>query len=240
MLGKIVRYAYDAAMWTKIIRYRLVFLVGVLVTAAALAALQPTDAAVGSEVGVVLLGLLWMGLALAGLIALNARHPETFLVRTGAFTTPPSANAVLSAGAGTVAPVALAALAAGYTRHHGPDWFQIVVVALLLLLVPLQWYGVLGPFGLFLRPDGVLDRNPLGSIFIPWEAGPAAAPTSSGVKLRLAHPDLVVRRGLRPGTTIGTGADRGFTAWAINRYVAQPDDRPAIGTREGLAQLTSR
>ena len=228
-------------MWTKIISHRLVFLAGVLVTAVVLAVLQQAQIMVVSAVCAALLGILWLGLPVAGLIALNARHPETFLVRDGAFTTPPNANAVLSAGMGTVMPVVLAALAVNEAHlSNGVDRIQIAVVVLLLLLLPLQWYSVLGPFGVFLGPDGVLDRQPFGSIFVPWEAVPAAKPTSSGIKLRVVHPELVVRRGFRPGTTIRTGADRGFTAWAINLYAARPDYRQAIGTNDGLLRLKSR
>jgi hypothetical protein len=227
-------------MWTKIISHRLVFLVGVLVTSVVLAVLQHAHIMIVSAVCAALFGILWLGLLLGGLIALNAAHPATFLVRDGAFTTPPSANAVLSAGVGTVIPVGLAALAvSGAHRSEGIDRFQIAVVVLLFLLLPVQWYSVLGPFGVFLRPDGVLDRQLLGSIFVPWEAVPAAQPTSTGVKLRVEHPELVVRRGLRPGATIRTGADRGFTAWAINLYAARPDYRPAIGTNDGLPNTGS-
>jgi hypothetical protein len=227
-------------MWTKIISHRLVFLVGVLVTAVVLAVLQQAQIMVVSAVCAALLGILVLGLPLAGLIALNARHPETFLVRDGAFTTPPNANAVLSAGMGTMISVALATLAINEAHlSNGFDRFQIAVVVLLLLL-PLQWYSVLGPFGVFLGPAGVLDRQPFGSIFVPWAAVPAAKPTSSGIKLRVAHPELIVRRGFRPGTTIRTGADRGFTAWAINLYAARPDYRQAIGTNDGLLRLKSR
>jgi hypothetical protein len=109
-----------------------------------------------------------------------------------------------------------------------------------LLVLPLQWYGVLGPFGVFLRPDGLLDRQPLGTIFVPWQAGVSAKPTSYGVKLTFARADLVVRRGFRPGTAVRTGADRGFTAWAINLYALRPDLRPTIGTDEGLLWLRSQ
>ncbi|WP_030443779.1 hypothetical protein [Actinoplanes subtropicus] len=228
-------------MWTKIISHRLAFLVGVLVTAVVLAVLVQAKVLVVAEVCAALLFVLWLGLPIAGLIALNARHPETFLVRDGAFTTPPNATAVLSAGMFTVMPMAVAALAVTEGRFsNGVDRFKIAVVVLLLLLLPLQWYSVLGPFGVFLRPDGVLDRQPFGSIFVPWDAVPAAQPTSSGIMLRIVHPELVIRRGFRPGTTIRTGADRGFTAWAINLYAARPDYLHTIGTDEGLLRLKPR
>jgi hypothetical protein len=221
-------------MWTKIISHRLAFLVGVLVTALLLAALQRAHLAVVSAACPVVLAVLWFGLTIAGLAALNARSPETFLLRDGAFTTPPSANAVLLAATSTMMPIAMASvLAAG--RDVGR--FEIGVVVLMLVLAALQWYDVSGPFGTFLRPDGVLDRQPLGSLFVPWEAVGAATPTTSGVKLRITHPELVVRRGLRPGATIRTGADRGFTAWAISLYATQPSHREAIGTADELLRL---
>jgi hypothetical protein len=227
-------------MWTKIIAHRLVFLIGVLVTAVLLAVLTQAKIPVVSVVCTALLGVLWVGFPIAALVALRARQPETFLVRGGTFTTTPSANAVLSAATGTAIPVALATLAVDEEQLTG-DWFPIaVVVVLLLVLLPLQWYGVLGPFGMVLAPDGVHDRQPLGSVFVPWAAGPAAQPGNSGVTVRVAHPELVVRRGFRPGMTVRTGADRGFAAWAINLYAARADYRPAIGTSDGLARLTSR
>jgi hypothetical protein len=227
-------------MWTKIISHRLMFLVGVLAAAVVLAVLQEAQIRVVSTVCAALLGILWLGLPIAGLAALNARHPETFLVRDGAFTTPPSATAVLLAGMCTVIPAALATLVVDEAQTDtGIDPFLIDAMVLTLLLLPLQWYGVLGSFGVFLRPDGVLDRHPLGSVFVPWEAAPTAEPANSGVKLRVRNPELVLRRGFRPGTTVRTGADRGFTAWAINLYAARPDYRQAIGTDDGLLRLKS-
>jgi hypothetical protein len=67
-----------------------------------------------------------------------------------------------------------------------------------------------------------------------------AEPTTQGVKLRIGRPDLLQRRGFRPGTSIRTGADRGFTALAINLDAARPEYRPAIGTNEGLILLQPR
>ena len=54
-------------------------------------------------------------------------------------------------------------------------------MALAFLVVPLLWYVVLGPFGAVLRPDGLLDRQPFGSLFVPWAAGPTAEPATRGV-----------------------------------------------------------
>jgi hypothetical protein len=231
---------YDAPMLITVVRRRLTFLIGVLVTAVVLGVLAGGEIPVVSAVGRAVLGLLWPALALGTLVASIVRRPRTFLVRERTFTTLPSLDAVLFGGTCTVMCVAIVAQTV-HNAHRGlgVDSFQITVLVLLLLLFPLQWYTVLGPFGIVLRPDGVLDRQPRGSIFVPWEAGAAAEPTRNGVKLNFARPDLVVRRGFRPGTTLRTGADPGFTARAINLYAARPDFRTAIGTDEGLLRLTA-
>jgi hypothetical protein len=219
-------------MWVKIAQHRAAFLVGVLVVAVVLAALVQ----VNSLPGAALLALLLLGLLVVLLLSLNAGRPATFLVRAGTFTSPPDVTEVLSAALSTVTPVALV----GFALAETPPWvpFETVVLVLMVLLLPLVWYRVLGPFGVSVRPDGLFDRQPFGSLLVPWEAGPAAEPTTSGVRLRMARPELVVRRGFRPGTSIGAGADRGFAAWAINLYAARPDLRPPIGTDEGLHGLS--
>jgi hypothetical protein len=219
-------------MLTALVRYRLAFLVGVTVIAALLGAVE-------SAASKVVLAVLGLGLAVGALAAFNARHPETFLVRDGAFTTPPSLNAVLMAGVFTVMALSFGFDAAADARRGlGVDTFQIITLVLLALLAPMQWYGVLGPFGTVLRPDGLRYRQLFGSIFVPWEAGVAAEPTGTGINLSFTRPELVVRRGLGSGKAVRTGADRGFAAWAINLYAARPDLRPTIGTGEGLRQLS--
>lgn len=130
-------------MLIAVVRHRLVFLVGVLLTAVVLGALQQLEIRAVSLVSLPLSGILLVSLLVAGLLAVNARHPKTFVVREGAFTTPPSALAVTTAAMGTVLFVAI----------------------------------------------------------------------------------------------VQTGADRGFTAWAINVYAARPDWRPTIGTDDGLLHL---
>jgi hypothetical protein len=225
-------------MPARVIRHRLAFLVAVLSVGVVLGVLRVTRIPAVSTAALGVLGLCWIGLAIGGIAAVNARQPRTFQVRDGAFTAPPPFSAVLSAGAFTTMAVALACETVDEAgRGWGADPFQIAVVLLLVVLLPVQWLSVLGPYGLFLRPDGLLDRQPLGSVFVPWEAGAAAEPTGFGIKLRFARPDLIVRRGFRPGAAIRTGVDRGFAAWAVNLYGARPDFRPAIGTGEGLLQL---
>jgi hypothetical protein len=229
-------------MWSTVIRHRLMFLVGVLVTAGVLAVLAVlAESRAVSGAWAVVLATFTLALCVANLVALGARRPAAFLLGDGTFTAPPNVSAVLSAGMFT----GFAVSAAGHVadeahRGYGSDPILIAPAALLLLLLPLQWYIALGRFGLVMRPDGLFDRHPFGSIFVPWEAGPAAQPNSLSVKLRLARPDLVVRRGFRPGTYIATGADPRFTAWVINLYAARPDYRPDIGTQDGLRRLNQR
>jgi hypothetical protein len=230
-------------MWTKIIRHRVAFLVGVLVIAVVLAALLQRRSPLGYQVYAGLLVTFTVGLLVACLIARNARRPATFLVRHGGFTTPPRADTVLATAALTVAAVLNVGLATVLTHLNfglDLDRYEIVSLALWIVALSLWWYRLLGPFGPTLRPDGLSDRQPFGSVFVPWDAGPAAEPTSAGVRLRIARPELVQRRGFRPGTSIRTGADRGFTAWAINLYATRPEYRPAIGTAEGLFLLQPR
>lgn len=219
----------------KIIRHRLRFLVGVLVTAIVLAVLLQAEIPVVSVICAALLGLLTVGFAVSSLVAYTACRPAVFLIREGTFETPPTVATVLSSSMFTVLAVQPWAWAADNAhRGFGYDQPQIAVAVFMSFLLPVQWYSALGRFGLVLRPDGILDRQPLGSIFVPWEAGPAAHPTRLGIKLRLTRPDMLVRRGLRPGTNIATGADPDFTTWAINLYAARPDHRPTIGTHDGL------
>lgn len=234
-------------MWAKIVQHRLAFLIGVLLIAAAVAVLQQRKSVPVYEACTILAFLLTVGMFIGALAALNARHPETFLARDGGFSTPPDANAVLmTAGLTMLIVTNVGRVAALAHSGFGLDYFDIASLAVTILLLPLAWYRVLGPFGAVLRSDGLLDRQPFGSVFVPWEAGLAAEPTTVGVKLRFARPELVKRRGLgsgrkgRPGASIRTGADRGFTAWAINLYAARPEYRPTIGTSEGLLLLKPR
>lgn len=225
-------------MLITVARHRLAFLVGVLVTAVILGVLRQMAIPVVSAASLPLLWALWLGLGGVGLFAGNAPRPETFVVREGTFTAPPIAGAVLYGGALTVMFVVFADQAVNEAhRGLGVDAIRISSLVLLALLVPAQWYSLLGPFGMFLRPDGIVDRQPLGSIFVPWQAGATAEPIPYGVKLTFARPDLVVRGGLRRGRAIRTGTDPGFTAWAIALYTARPALQTTIGTDEGLLHL---
>ncbi|MFI1993059.1 hypothetical protein [Actinoplanes sp. NPDC020271] len=226
-------------MWAKIVQHRLVFLLGVLAVAVGGAALEQSDDRHVADTGLGVLGVLDLALLVAVFAAANARRPMAFLVRAGAFTTPPDSPDVLTGAMMTVNSL----LMIGSTAFNagGPlSRLSFALSLLVVLLLAVVWTRLLGPFGPSLRPDGLADRQPFGSLFVPWEAGPSAEPTTIGVKLRFARPDLVQRRGLRRSSGVRFGADRGFAAWAVNLYSSRPELRPTIGTDEGLQRITPR
>ena len=123
--------------------------------------------------------------------------------------------------------------------------FGAVPAVLWVFLLVLVWRMAWGWFGVQLRPDGVHDRQLVGSLFVPWEAFVTAYPAVSDGAQRVAlyyeRPELVRRRGLRVGGLHLPAAsiDAGFLAWAIGVYVTHPEYRPAIGTEAELRRLTA-
>ena len=113
-----------------------------------------------------------------------------------------------------------------------------------VLLIIFQWYSALNRRGIRLRPDGILDQQPLGSLFVPWEAlaVPFGATPKSTVQLYLNYqqPQLIRKRGFRPGAQVlATGTDAGYLAWVIHEYLTSPERRPAIGTDAELHRLSA-
>ncbi|SNR68164.1 hypothetical protein [Actinoplanes regularis] len=123
-------------------------------------------------------------------------------------------------------------------------WFLMIFGVLWIgLLVPF-WRAALGRIGVRLRPDGIVDRQLHGSLFVPWEAlalpHPAFAYDPQRVTLFLAHPGLVRRRGLRMGSTAllpAVGVNAELLARAIHEYAHRPELRPAIGSAAELARF---
>jgi hypothetical protein len=119
------------------------------------------------------------------------------------------------------------------------------LVGLWVLGLALLWRTTWGWFGVQLRPEGVYDRQPLGSLFTPWDAlvraYPAAASGAHRVALHYQRRELVRQRGLRSGgATIATvSIDAAFLARAIQEYVSHPEYRSAIGTGAELRRLTA-
>lgn len=89
-----------------------------------------------------------------------------------------------------------------------------------------------------LRPDGIEDRQSLGSTFIPWEAFdgvdfPAHAGSPHRILLNVSRPELIRKRLRRSGelTMVSSlSTDSVFLAGVIHRYAQQPGARQAIGT----------
>ncbi len=175
-----------------------------------------------------------------GLVAYTSFRPAGLTVRgdVPAFDTPASPAPVylcltfLALGASNVAE----AVEAVTGREEG--WRLDLVVAVGYVVVVALWLrNAWGGVGVRLRPDGVLDRHILGSLFVPWEALTLDRPAwpadgKDQVLLNYRRPDLVRRRGIGPGARRLSGAnvDRHFLALAVQHYVAHPQRRHAIGT----------
>lgn len=224
--------------------HRRLFLAGVLVLAVVLGALVQAERL---DAFVVLLVLPLSLLALSVLAAYRY-HPATLAVRPE----PPA-----FATASPLAPVFMAAafmILAGCTvsedvsdivNGEQPWVLTVVMIGFWVLVVGLHLYVALGSFGVRLRPEGVDNRQPLGSMFIPWEAFapgyPAVPVKNNGLVLYYQRPELIRRRGLRVGSdSLLTGTDAAYLAHVIHRYVANPEHRPAIGTEAELRGLTER
>lgn len=217
------------------------FLVGVLFLAATLGVLTQVGPVDPFPV------LFVLSAAMIGLSALAAlRHRPAVLsvrARPPAFATAPP-----------LAPVFLAAafilLAGGTVSEDVGDvvdgeelWAMNVVTAgFWVLVVALYLYVTWGSLGVRLRPDGLHDRQLLGSLFIPWAAFapdyPAVPVKNGQLALYFQRPDLVRRRGLlAPLHALPTGTDAAFLARVIHQYVSCPERRAAIGTEAELRRL---
>lgn len=122
---------------------------------------------------------------------------------------------------------------------------NVVTTGLWVFVVGLYLYLALGSFGVRLRPDGVHDRQPFGSLFVPWDAFapgyPAVPVKNSQLTLYYQRPELIRRRGIRPAVnSLATGTDAAYLAAAIHQYVAYPEHRSAIGSDTELRRLTAR
>src|SRR5215831_8193125 len=95
-------------MLTMIVRHRLAFLTGVLVTAIVLAVLGQLDLRVVSLAATGALIVLCLALLVAGLAALSAQRFPAFAERKGDFTLPPRAARALSVAVSTAVTVLIA------------------------------------------------------------------------------------------------------------------------------------
>lgn len=187
---------------------------------------------------------LTFGLLLLAPLALFRYHPATLALLPGRqdFATAPNPYLVLTAAAYTFIAAGMVIDSVVDILTDGRDWvFDLVPIVTWLPLTAFFWYLALGRFGLRLRPDGIHDRQPFGSLFVPWEALAAAEPHGrTQLTLHCRQPHLVRRRGLRPLTTkTPSGSDAGYLARVIHEYVTHADHRPAIGTPAELTRLTA-
>ncbi|MEV6305502.1 hypothetical protein AB0M02_39230 [Actinoplanes sp. NPDC051861] len=118
----------------------------------------------------------------------------------------------------------------------GRDAVMLILAVLGIAAGVLVWTVAIGGFGVRLRPSGIVDRQPFGSLFIPWEALAADRPidgwTTRDVTLSVTHPDLVRRTGLRRGGPIRLPAASvrpELLALAVTDYATRPDRRSLIG-----------
>ncbi|GAA2853348.1 hypothetical protein Acy02nite_50620 [Actinoplanes cyaneus] len=108
------------------------------------------------------------------------------------------------------------------------------------------WWAALGRYGVRLTPDGIIDRQVYGRLFVPWEAlatvEPAYPRDAHRVVLRVERLDLVRKRGFRAGGRTllpAAGVSAAFLTHAINQYASHPESRPAIGSVTALTHLQS-
>ena len=97
-----------------------------------------------------------------------------------------------------------------------------------------QWCRAGDGYGVSLRPDGVLNRQILGSKFIPWDAFTPDFPVSPGsqsLAARYERPELVRTRGIGARRdTLPVAVDPAYLTQVIHEYVNHPDRRAAIGS----------
>ncbi|MET7399055.1 hypothetical protein ABZS66_36805 [Dactylosporangium sp. NPDC005572] len=184
-------------------------------------------------------------------------RPAAFAVdaRNSAFRTLPSPGHVYNAA--TSALISAAQVAMQLIRPDAeqdpafdrPSWhlltgvldgLSVVLVALSIVLILAVWRGI----DVQLRPEGLVSRDPFGTLTVPWEALaadslPRTGPTSTSLLLTYARPDLVRRRGLPfSRRRIRTDTVNAlFLVDAVHHYLASPQHRQSIGTAAGYDAL---
>ncbi|WP_436535642.1 hypothetical protein [Actinoplanes sp. HUAS TT8] len=223
-------------------RRRVAVLIAALVLAVALQVLVGNDHRL--ELGFVVAVLSMVVLGLLAAVAGRIHRPAILVARPEipAFERPANPAAVLGAAAYTSFAVYMMGSAVRDVADDTDLWFGAVLVVVLLTGLSVQWLTALGRFGVRLTPEGILDRQPLGSLRVPWDAlatPRAALPRDSQrVRLYFARPELVGKRGLRLGDPTllpAPGIEAEFLARAIHEYANRPDLRPTVGSEAALA-----
>ncbi|MEU4236317.1 hypothetical protein [Actinoplanes sp. NPDC026619] len=185
---------------------------------------------------------LTVALYALSILAILRYHPRVLLARPdrNAFDAPLNPSRVLLAGAFTFMGASLLCLEPG-----AQTWpVRVVASGVMGIAGAGIWYLGWRWNGVRLTSEGLADLQPFGSLFVPWAAFDAHDPAVSIGRNQLAlyfdHPELVVRRGFRPGSShfLTAGADADLLADVIARYVAEPARRVAIGTETELRSLT--
>ncbi len=166
--------------------------------------------------------VLYLGL-LTVATAATKHHPRRLVERPGELATVDGPAPVLIAAGVTL-------LVTGLVADNMGDWGELTPFDLALtlacpLLLALSWYMALGSFGVRLRSDGIHERRPFATLFVPWDAldpDHAAEPGRlNTVNLRIRRPGAVVRRGPRGSAgTLRSTTDAGYLAGVINSAVS--------------------
>ncbi|WP_157752126.1 PH domain-containing protein [Actinoplanes derwentensis] len=229
-------------------RNRVAVLVVAVVLAIGLGVLRETASRDGRDL-IFLTGIVVIigSLALA-LAAIYGYHPAALVVRPDlpAFETHPPAGQVLLFAALTVqGGTTVTGLIMDAVNGEEYWTFGLPAMALWLIAIGFAWWQMLRPGGVRLRPDGVEDRQPFGSMFVPWEAFtgvpyPALVVGRSKITLTFADSALVRTRGWRPiGPALPANAvDARFLTYAIHEYAHRPELRAVIGTEAEYDRLT--
>jgi len=224
-------------------RRKRLFMAGVLVLAVVVGVLVRTDRL---DMSVVMFGLL-LPLLVLSVVAAALHRPAVLFVRPEppAFATATNLAPVFIAAVFTILAGCLVSEDVGDIVDGEEFWaLNVVTAGFWVLVAGFHLYLSWGSFGVRLRPEGVYNRQPLGSLFVPWEAFapgyPAVPVRNNGLTLYYQRPDLVRRRGLRVGSlSLLTGTDATYLAHVIHQYVSSPDHRAAIGTEAELRRLAA-
>lgn len=183
---------------------------------------------------------------LCAAVAARVFHPAKLIARPEipAFDVPANPAVVLGAASFTFFAVFLLS----GTLHGLLTGLDFVFAAPVMLIIGGQlaalWWAALGRYGVRLAPDGIIDRQAYGRMFVPWDAlatpDPAYSQGPHQVTLRVGRPDLVRRRGVHIGGRAllpAAGVSAELLTRAINEYANHPEARSTIGSEVALTSL---
>jgi hypothetical protein len=188
-----------------------------------------------------------LALGVWSVVLARSFHPAKLVARpeVPAFDVPAHPGVVLAVTGFTFL---VATILSGLVRDVAADPNLWVVGGPVMLfhagMLAAFWWSALDRFGVRLSPDGIVDRQVFGSLFVPWDAltipYSAYPHNAQQVTLYLAHPKRVRRRGLRPGRPTllpAAGVNAELLARAIHEYANRANLRSAIGTEAELERF---